>query len=138
MAENTLREIYVAAAILWRKGKALCCSRPEGHPMAGWWEFPGGKLEKGETAEEALHRELLEELGVTVTKASVWKQLTHDYPESSLRVHLTFFHVTGFAGEPTSREGQQLYWALPEEAPRLKFLPADAELVKELAEPDKD
>lgn len=129
------KEIHVAAGVLWRGGRVLCCRRPEGRPMAGFWEFPGGKLEPGETPEDALCRELFEELGVRVTALVFWRRLDHDYAERGLRVHLYFFHVTAFAGEPAAKEGQGLVWQPWERAWELDFLGADADIVRELAPP---
>lgn len=129
------REIRVAAGVVWKDGRLLCCRRPDGSPMGGWWEFPGGKLEPGETPEAALSRELKEELGLMVIKCQPWQSLTHDYEEQGLRVHLHFFHVTEFEGEPVPLEGQEFVWADPDEAKSLAFLPADAGIVRKLAQP---
>lgn len=125
----------VAAGILWREGRLLAAQRPEGKPLAGFWELPGGKLEAGESAEAALARELAEELGVTVRAARFWRVTEHAYPERGIRVRLHFFHVPEFDGEPVAREGQALAWVTPGEAAALPFLPADADILKALQEP---
>ena len=136
-----LKEIRVAAGVLWRRGgdgrgpECLCCRRPQGKPMAGFWEFPGGKLEPGEDAAAALARELREELGIRVAKALPWKAFVHDYPERNLRVHLYFFNVPAFEGETVPREGQDFAWKTPQDAQALGFLPADAGIVRELEPP---
>ncbi|MCR5259801.1 MAG: NUDIX domain-containing protein [Desulfovibrio sp.] len=135
-----LREIRVAAGVVWRRGRdgaceALCCQRPQGKPMAGFWEFPGGKLEPGEDALQALARELKEELGIAVRRALPWKSFVHDYPERDLRVHLFFFNVAAFEGEIVPREGQAFAWKQPRDAGLLGFLPADASIVRELEPP---
>ena len=128
--------IDVAAGILWRGGRLLAAQRPGGKPLAGFWELPGGKLEAGESAEAALARELAEELGVRVREARFWRLAEHAYPERGIRVRLHFFHVTEFDGEPVAREGQALAWVTPQDAGALPFLPADADIVRELQEPE--
>ncbi len=122
--------IEVVAAILWRNGRYLAVERPEGKAMAGMWEFPGGKIEPGETAGEALVRELAEELGVTAEQFVFWKEKTHAYP--SLRVRLHFFHVREFSGTLEALEGQRMEWVTPDEAQALSFLEADRDIVRDL------
>ena len=130
-----LDDVRVVAGILWRGRKLLCCCRPDGKPHAGFWEFPGGKVEGDESEDAALRRELDEELGVAVRAPLAWRTIVHEYPERGIRVHITFFNVTDFEGEPTSREGQGLLWMDYLDAPSLDFLPADAGLVRELEPP---
>jgi 8-oxo-dGTP diphosphatase len=98
--------------------------RPQGKPYAGWWEFPGGKLETGETVEQALARELDEELGISVQKSLPWAVLTYLYPHAHVRLH--FQRVVAWQGEPASRENQNLRWLTPQAAPDAlaKILPA--------------
>ena len=99
----------VAVGILIRADGALLLStRPEGKAYAGYWEFPGGKIEAGETVEQALRRELVEELGVTIAAAEVWKVTEHDYPHALVRLH--WCKVTQWTGEFEMREGQQMAW----------------------------
>ncbi len=126
---DALPVVDVAAGILWRQGRLLAARRPEGKPLAGFWELPGGKLEPGESPAQALARELAEELGVTARAARFWRGTEHAYPERGLRVRLHFFHVTDFSGEPAAREGQALAWVTPAEAAGLDFLPADADML---------
>lgn len=134
-ASSPLPLVDVAAGILWRNGRLLAARRPEGKPLAGYWEFPGGKAERGESPADALVRELAEELGVRVRQARFWRAAEHAYPGRGLRVRLHFFHVTEFSGEPRPREGQRLVWVTPGEARSLDFLPADAAIVADMAEP---
>ncbi|HNG81455.1 MAG TPA: NUDIX domain-containing protein [Burkholderiaceae bacterium] len=93
-----------------REGHFLLTSRPEGKVYAGYWEFPGGKLEAGETVEAALARELHEELGVTIDVAGIqrWQELVMDYPHARVRLH--FCKVFAWAGDFEMREGQSMAW----------------------------
>lgn len=91
-----------------REGRFLLTSRPEGKVYAGYWEFPGGKLEAGETVDAALRRELHEELGITIGAAQPWQQLVMDYPHARVRLH--FCKVYDWAGEFQMREAQQMAW----------------------------
>lgn len=122
--------LRVVAGIVWRGGRYLAVRRPDDKHMAGYWEFPGGKIEAGETPDQALTRELLEELGIRVAVARPWREKVHRYPE--LHVHLFFYMVDAFQGEPVAREGQILAW-VPPTGNMLPFLPADLDVVAELA-----
>ena len=84
--------IEVVGGILWRGGSFLAAQRPEGHPQAGFWEFPGGKVEPGESLEAALARELAEELSLSVRNPRLWRTVEHDYDFRAVRLH--FFHIT--------------------------------------------
>jgi len=110
MSEHAPRKhTEVAVGILLKSnGEMLLTSRPEGKPYAGYWEFPGGKLEAGETVEQALRRELQEELGITIGTASVWKVTEHDYPHALVRLH--WCKVFEWQGEFEMREGQSMSW----------------------------
>lgn len=99
----------VAVGILIRQDGALLLStRPEGKAYAGYWEFPGGKIEAGETVTQALRRELVEELGVNIGEAHEWKVTEHDYPHALVRLH--WCKVFDWAGEFEMREGQRMAW----------------------------
>ena len=91
-----------------READFLLTSRPEGKVYAGYWEYPGGKLEAGETVEQALRRELQEELGITIGAAHPWKIEVMDYPHARVRLH--FCKVYDWQGEFEMREGQQMAW----------------------------
>lgn len=104
-----LKRIDVAVGILISSQRQLLLtSRPQGKPMAGYWEFPGGKLEVGETVEQALRRELFEELGITIHDAHVWKVTEHDYAHNLVRLH--FCKVYQWDGMLQMKEGQQYAW----------------------------
>jgi 8-oxo-dGTP diphosphatase len=91
------------------QGRFVLTSRPEGKVYAGYWEFPGGKVEAGETIEQALRRELHEELGITIGAAHAWQVILHDYPHALVRLH--FCKVFEWTGEFQMREAQQMAWA---------------------------
>lgn len=133
MDQKERKRMEVVGGIVWRGGSFLAAQRPEGHPQAGYWEFPGGKVEAGETLEAALARELAEELSLTVRRPRLWRTVEHDYPSRSVRVH--FFHVTDYSGEPVPNERQALRWVTPQEARELPFLEADRPLLPLLKRP---
>ncbi len=104
-----VQRVHVAVGVLLHAdGSFLLTSRPDGKPYAGYWEFPGGKLELGETVEQALQRELQEELGIHVTQVNRWKVDDFDYPHAQVRLH--FCKVTAWQGDLQMREGQQMAW----------------------------
>jgi 8-oxo-dGTP diphosphatase len=99
----------VSAAVLMRgEHEFLLARRPEGKVYAGWWEFPGGKVEAGESFHDALVRELHEELGITIAGAERWQVQRFDYPHALVRLH--FCKVVAWAGEFEMREGQAMAW----------------------------
>ena len=104
---QTSRSIDVAVGVITRSdGHVLLAERPAGKPWAGYWEFPGGKFETGESPVEALARELHEELGVELDQAYPWITRSHSYPDRNVRLHM--YRVLGWHGEPHGRENQQL------------------------------
>lgn len=125
--------LHVAAGVLIdTQGRVLLAERPAGKHLAGLWEFPGGKLEPGEAAREALVRELNEELGIAVTKCRPLLQLPWRYGSRALL--LDCWLVTAWRGEPASQEGQGLRWLLPGEVDPLTLTPADAVLLQRVIE----
>lgn len=126
---------HVAVAILRRAdGLVLLAERPAGKPWAGWWEFPGGKIELNETPELALKREISEELGIEITQINPWIIRTFHYPEKTVKLH--FFIVTAWIGEPQPCEGQTLSWQHPAHTTVSPMLPANLPILSALALPD--
>ena len=105
--ERPVTDVAVGVLLL-PDGAFLLTSRPEGKVYAGYWEFPGGKLEAGETVEQALRRELHEELGITIGAAELWKTQMVDYPHALVRLH--FCKVREWEGELQMREAQSCAW----------------------------
>jgi 8-oxo-dGTP diphosphatase len=126
--------VQVAAAVIERPdGSFLLAQRPAGKVYAGWWEFPGGKVEPGEPAERALARELHEELGIDVQHAYPWITRVHIYEHATVMLH--FFRVVAWSGEPKSREGQALLWQRLDAPIAEPMLPANAPVLASLALP---
>jgi 8-oxo-dGTP diphosphatase len=117
----------VAAVLHDGSGRVLINERPPGKSWAGYWEFPGGKLQPGESEPECVRRELHEELGIAVLAQHGLLALSHAYPER--RVLLGVHVIDRHSGEPRGAEGQQLRWVLPDELANLPLLPADAPIV---------
>jgi 8-oxo-dGTP diphosphatase len=113
-------------------GRWLLNQRRPGTPLAGFWEFPGGKCLPDETPFAALKRELDEELGIAVLEAEPVVELVHDYPDK--RVRLDVWHVLRYRGEATAREGQPLRWVTVAECADLPLLEADWPILERLAE----
>jgi 8-oxo-dGTP diphosphatase len=126
-----LRTVRVVAGALFdATGRVLIAQRPPGSYQAGRWEFPGGKIDAGESELQALRRELTEELGVTLISAEPMLQLTHDYAER--RVELSMWRVSAYEGEPRSLDGQALKWVQPADLAREDLLEADRPIVSAL------
>ena len=126
--------VEVAAAVIERPdGSFLLAQRPAGKVYAGWWEFPGGKVEAGEPAERALARELHEELGIEVRTAYPWLTRMHVYEHATVMLH--FFRVVEWSGEPKSKEGQAFVWQRLDAPIAEPMLPANGPVLASLALP---
>ena len=121
----------VVAALIWDGEKFLICQRPEHKARGLLWEFVGGKVEPGETKQEALIRECHEELGVTITVGDVFMDVVHEYPD--ITVHLTLFHAQIVSGEIRLLEHNAVAWITPDEIPDYAFCPADKEINERIA-----
>lgn len=125
------KPIAVAAGILVRDERILICQRHHAESYPLQWEFPGGKLQPGESPEAALRRELEEELAVEATAGPEVFRLRHRYPDRYVEV--TFFRVDSFRGEPRNRVFESIVWVTRHELGSYEFLEADRELVRRLA-----
>lgn len=117
------KQISVVGAVIVRNGTVLCAKRGPLGNLAGYWEFPGGKIEKGETARTALEREVAEELGCAVSVGTKLTTTTHEYDFGV--VTLTTFWCQLVAGNPTLTEHAEVSWRLPNELEALDWAPAD-------------
>ncbi len=120
----------VVAALIWDKNRFMICQRPAHKARGSLWEFVGGKVEPGESKEEALVRECREELGVTVDVGDIFMEVTHKYPD--ITVHLTLFSASIREGVPQKLEHQDIRWITAEEIGRYAFCPADTEILEKL------
>lgn len=122
----------VVAALIWQGEKFMICQRPAHKARGLLWEFVGGKVEPGETGEEALIRECREELAVTLSVGDVFMDVTHEYPD--LTVHLTLFNAVIAEGEPQRLEHNDIRWITPGEIANYDFCPADEEILAKICE----
>ena len=120
----------VVAALIWEGDRFLACQRPANKARALLWEFVGGKVEPGETKEEALIRECREELDITVAPRDVFLTVIHEYPD--LTVKLTLFNASIAVGTPRALEHNDIRWITVAEIDELEFCPADEEILKKL------
>lgn len=120
----------VVAALIWDGDKFLACQRPAHKARGLLWEFVGGKVEPGETKQEALIRECREELAVTVAVGPVFMEVIHEYPD--LTVRLTLFHAAVAEGQPQRIEHNDIRWITPAEIPDYDFCPADMEILERI------
>ena len=122
--------IEVVAALIWKQDRFLICQRPENKARGLLWEFVGGKVEAGETKEEALIRECREELDISLKVGPVFTEVTHEYPD--ITVHLTLFHAQIEAGEPKLLEHRALAWIRADEIGGYDFCPADETILEKI------
>ena len=120
----------VVAALIWDVDRFLACQRPANKARGLLWEFVGGKVEPGETREQALIRECREELAITVRVDDIFMEVTHEYPD--LTVHLALFHAAIADGTPQMLEHNDLRWVTIQEMDELAFCPADEVILDEL------
>ena len=128
---NPMRPVTeVVAALIRDDGRFMICRRPAYKARGLLWEFVGGKVEPGETKEQALIRECREELDITLAVEDVFFDVVHEYPD--LTVHLTLFHARIAEGEPRLLEHVDLKWITPAEIPQYEFCPADEEILERI------
>ena len=120
----------VVAALIWREGRFLACQRPAHKARGLLWEFVGGKVERGESREEALIRECREELNVEIEVGDVFMNLVHEYPD--ITVNLILYNASIPCGEPEMLEHNDIQWIHPSRIPQYVFCPADEEILKKL------
>jgi mutator protein MutT len=125
------KPLSVAAAVIFRDGKYLITQRMANDSFGGCWEIPGGKQEPNETLQEAVVREIREELGVEIEVVGFYRTAHYPYPTRSVDLHL--FHCRMVSGEPEALECQAFAWAKPEELKAYRFPDADATLIGELS-----
>ena len=130
MSNKTITE--VVAALIWDNDKFMICQRPAHKARALLWEFVGGKVEPGETKQQALIRECQEELAITLSVGDVFMDVLHEYPD--ITVHLTLFNATIAEGAPQKLEHNDIKWIKPRDIPNYDFCPADEEILKTIKE----
>lgn len=124
--------VEVVAALIWKNGKFMICRRPAHKARGLLWEFVGGKVEPGETKEQALVRECREELAVTVAVQDEFMSLVHEYPD--ITIHLTVFNASIAEGVPQLLEHNDIRWIPPKEIKNYDFCPADNKILEKIEE----
>ena len=122
--------VEVVAALIWDEDRFMICQRPAHKARALLWEFVGGKVEPGETKEQALIRECQEELAVTLSVGDIFMDVVHEYPD--ITVHLTLFNAIIAEGIPQKLEHNDIKWITPAEIPQYDFCPADKEILAKI------
>ena len=125
-----MKVVEVAAGLIHHAGRYLIARRKPGVHLAGYWEFPGGKREAGESFEDCLRRELFEELSIRVDVPVPYRIIRHEYPEKTVELH--FYRCAIEAGQAAPIDCSEIRWVLPEELPRYKFPPADRVIIEAL------
>ena len=120
----------VVAALIWHGERFMICQRPAHKARGMLWEFVGGKVEPGESKEQALVRECREELAVEVAVGDIFLEVTHTYPD--ITVHLTLFHASIVQGEPQKLEHNDIRYITVDEIPQYEFCPADEVILQKL------
>lgn len=122
--------VEVVAALIWDENKFMICQRPENKARALLWEFVGGKVEPGETKEQALIRECQEELAITLSVGDVFMDVVHEYPD--ITIHLTLFNATIKKGTPQKLEYKDIQWITVDKIDQYEFCPADTEILSRI------
>ena len=122
----------VVAALIWQGNTFMICQRPAHKARGLLWEFVGGKVEQGETKEQALIRECKEELNIILSVGDVFMDVIHEYPD--LTVHLTLFNATIAEGKPQKLEHNDIQWITPSAIPNYEFCPADEVILAKIIE----
>lgn len=122
--------VDVVAALIWDEGRFMICQRPAHKKRGLLWEFVGGKVEPGETKQQALVRECREELDIGISVGEEFMQVLHEYPD--ITITLTLFNASIKEGVPRLLEHNDLKWITPEEIPQYEFCPADEDILKEI------
>lgn len=129
---TTNHAVEVVAALIQANDTFLICQRPAHKARGLLWEFPGGKVEAGESPEQALIRECREELAVTLAVGEICMDVTHAYPD--ITVHLTLYHAAVAGGEPCKLEHADIRWVRAEELPAYEFCPADKDIIRAIVD----
>lgn len=132
LPDNPRKTFRVGCAIVLRNSTILIAQRPEGSHLAGFWEFPGGKCEEGESLEDCLRREVMEELGIEICPGRTLTSMVHEYPERILDLHFVF--CDWVSGEPKTIECADFRWVVPGELKNYEFPKADESVLRFLME----
>lgn len=130
-ARNNKPHLHVTAGLIWRDGKVLITRRPEGSHLAGFWEFPGGKQENGETLEECLEREIKEELGIDTQAEKLLYTVHHEYENRTISLHL--FLCTHLGGQLEPLQCEEIKWVYPKDLAQYRFPPPDEKIIQLLS-----